>query len=118
MIPEIKWKNKVEVLSGLRLILKLTNLYNKHGVYIGSVKIPNILVFFLVMLPVIWHAFLLLWAVVDEKFDLKLISNSLAVTIGNIQTTLAYVSLAMETDLVISTVDHLQEVVEKSELFF
>lgn len=106
---------KVEVLSDLRYILKLTNLYNKYGVYIGSVRIPDSVIFFMISLPSSYMCLLFFWAAVEEHFDMEKISGSLACTIGMLQPTIAYISLAVKTDLVISTIDHLQQVVEKSK---
>lgn len=71
---------KIEVLSGLGFILKFTNLHNKNGVYIkynknsDSVKIPDRLIFCLVSLPTLLYTSLFIWIVIEEKFDLKLIS--------------------------------------------
>lgn len=114
-------EKKIEILTGLRLILKITNLYNKNGLYIkynkngDSVKIPNFVVFCLIFLQSFYMLTLLIWGVIEKKFDLELISISLAVAIGLIYTAISYISLALKTDSIISTVDHLQEVVEKSK---
>lgn len=116
-------EKKIEVLSSLLVILKLTNLYNKNGVSFkfnrisDSVKIPNFCLFCLISLPTLYLSSLFVWIIFEEKFDLKLISTSVAVLIGTSQITIAYISLAMKTDLVVSTVDHLQEVVGKSWFF-
>lgn len=116
------WKmNKIEVLSGIRPILKLSNLYNKNGVTFkynkkgGSVKIPNFLIFSLITLPTIYLFSLAIWIVIEEKFNLKLISHSLTGAIGLFQVTTAFISLGVKSDLVTKAVDHLQEVVEKSK---
>lgn len=114
-------KNKeIEVLSGLRLIFKLGNLYNKNGVSIKynkkSIKIPDFLVFCVILLPVPYYVTLMNWIVIREKFNLKLVSTNVANTIGILQVTIAYISLVMKTDSIMSTVDHLQEVVEKSKI--
>lgn len=106
---------QVEVLSGIRLILKLTNLYNKNGVYIGSIKIPDFIISAMISLLSSYMTLLYFWAAVEEHFDMEIISGSLACTLGMLQTTIAYISLATKTYLVISTIDHLQEVVEKSK---
>lgn len=117
----LKKDKDIEVLSGLRSIFKFTNLYNKNGVYIkfnkygDSFKIPDFIWFSLILLPPLYFVLLLIWASIDENFDLRLISTSLAAIFAIIQAIIAYISLAMKTDSIISTFDHLQEVVEKSE---
>lgn len=114
-------KGQIKVFSGIRLLLKLTNLYNKNGVRIkynkmgDSVKIPDYLLFCLILLPTLYYVSLLIWVVIEEKFNLKLISYSLATVICTLQVILAYISLAIKTDLVILTIDHLQEAVQKSK---
>lgn len=108
-----KKKKQIEVLSALRPMLKLTNLYNKNGVHLkynkNPFKIPDSYVICLISLPAVYLASLYLWFVLDEKFNLKTISTSLGFAIGLLQMTLAYISLALKTDLIISTIDHLQE---------
>lgn len=112
---------KIEVLGGLRLLLKWTNLYNKNGVCIkyskngDSVKIPDSIAFCSISLPTIYYASLLIWAVIDTRFDFNSISTGLATAIAVLQSTLAYISLAMKTDSIVSIVEHLQRVVVKSE---
>lgn len=58
---------------------------------------------------------LLVWVIIEEKFNLKLVSTSLALAIASIQIAIAYISLGMKTNSVITTIDHLQEIVEKSK---
>lgn len=71
-------------------------IYNKNDVYIKyskkgvSVRIPNFIVFCVVSFPTFYYALLLIWAAIDKKFDLKLISTSLAGAIGILQVTIAY----------------------------
>lgn len=114
-------EKEIEVLSGLRILLKLSNLYNKNGVYFkynkngDSVKIPDFFLFCLILLPTLYTASLFLWFVIDEKFNLTITSNSLVLAIANIQMAISFISMAMKSDLVRTTVDHLQEAVERSK---
>lgn len=68
---------------------------------------PSFLLNILVALPLLYLFLLLVWVVIEEKFNLKLISTSLAKAIGTIQMIMAY----------FSTVDRLLEIVEKSTFF-
>lgn len=106
--------NRIEVLSSLRVLLKLMNLYNKNGVHIGSVKIPDLLVFCLVAFPTFHLWSLYVWIVIEENFDLNIVSFSLDGVIGQSQITLSFILLAINTDLIASTIDDLQEFVAKS----
>lgn len=114
-------RKKFDVLSGLRLIFKFTNLYNKNGFHIkynkygDSVKIPDFCVFCLIVLPSFYSALLYMWAFVESNFDLELTSVSVAWAIGATQMALTFIWLAMKNDLIVSTVDHLQKVVETSK---
>lgn len=114
---------KIEVLSELKWILKLTNLYSKNGVCIeynrngDLIKVPDFIVFCLILLPIFYLALLSIWTIIDEKFELKLISTTLACVIATTQVATAYISLAMKTNSIVSTIDNLQEVVEKSKWF-
>lgn len=119
---EIMLKNKkFEVFGGLRLLLKWTNLYNKNDVYMkynkmgGSIKIPDLIVFCLISFPTFYYASLMIWAAADKKFDLNVISTSLAAAIGIYQTSINYILFAIKTDALITVVDYLQEIVEKSK---
>lgn len=117
----LKKNKQIEVLSGLRLLLKLTNLYNKKGVYFkynkkgDSVKIPDFYVFCLISFPTFQFALFFIWFVIEEKFNLKMTALSLACAISTIQTTISYISLAMKTDLIGSCIDHLEESAKESK---
>lgn len=116
--------NKIDVLSGLRFILKCTNIYNKNGVHIkynkngDSIKIPDFLVFCVILFPTIYYNSLLFWAAIDAEFDFKAISTSLAGFVAGLHVASAYFSLTMTTDTLVSTFDRLQEYVEKSKFFY
>lgn len=106
--------NRIEVLGGCRLPLKLTNLYNKNGVHIGSLKIPNFFIFIFISLPAIYTAPLQIWYCFDEGFNLRTTSNTLLSIIALIQTGLVYFWLTVKSELMIETIDHLQNIVNKS----
>lgn len=107
----------IEVLSGLRFLLKWTNLYNKNGLHFYSVKLPDTLVYCLVPIPSFYLSLLFVWPVIEGKFNLKLLSSSLAFAIGNLQLAFAYISLASKTASIASTLDQLQEIVQKRKSF-
>lgn len=113
--------NNIEVFSGLRWILKVTNLYNKNGVFFkynkrgDSAKIPDFLIFCLVSLPTSYLVLLLIWFDFDERFNMQVIAFRLAATISYTQKIASYISFAAKTDLIKSTIDHLQDCVNKSK---
>lgn len=107
--------NKFRVLDGCRLALKLSNLYNQNGVYIRTFKIPNVVISTLILLPTMYYiASLEFWFCIDERFNMKSISSTLCNMIAIIQMAFVYFSLAMKSDLIIETMNHLQDVVDKS----
>lgn len=116
-------KKQIQVLCDLRLILKFTNLYNKNGFYLkyskrfDPIKIPNCSWLCLFLLSNVWTISLFIWFAIEKKFDLKVISISLATAIGVTQTIISHIFLARKTDLIISTIDHLQEFMEKSKQY-
>lgn len=107
--------DKIEVLSSSRLLLRLMSLYNKIGVCIGSVKIPDFFVYCVLSLPTFTLALLNVWIALEENFELKMISTSLSGVIGSLRWLITYILLAMKADSIVSTIDSLQEVVEKSK---
>lgn len=106
-----------QVLSDCRLVLKLTNLYNKTGIYFVSFKIPSFLISCIILLPLVFLLLSNVWFCYDEKFNLESTSTSFAVMLGLLQTILNYVSLLMKKDLIVITVDYLQKIVATSNLF-
>lgn len=106
---------RLEVLGGCKLPLKLTNLYNKNGVHIGALKIPKFLIFILISLPTIYIAPLQIWYCFDERFNLKATSNTLLSIVALIHMGFVYLWLTMKSELIVETIDHLQDVVNKSK---
>lgn len=109
--------NQFEVFSGCRLILKLTCLFNKNDLYIGCLKIPSILIYCCILLPTFYSAMMEIWFCFDEKFDFDTTSITIAMAIGYVQMMLVYISLVIKTDLIVESIDHLKDVVEKSKHF-
>lgn len=108
---------KFHVLNSSRLLLKYLNLYNKNNVHIGHVRVPDIFIFSLISLPTFYFIALIIWFCIDENFNLNAISISLAAAVGFIQITFVYIWLAVKKNLIISTIHHLQDVVENRNFF-
>lgn len=107
-----------DVLNGCRTILKFTNLYNTNGFYIGAYRIPDFLVYSLLVLPMICEVILEIWFCFDENFNLETTSNTMQMAIGATQMASVYISLASKTDSIVEIIDHLQKVVTESNEFF
>lgn len=106
--------NKFTVLDGCRLALKYTNLYNKKDLQIFGRRIPNFLIHTFILIPMIYTNFLQMWFCIDEKFNLKSISSTLGNLMSLTHMSLIYVSLAVKSNLIIETLDNLQDLVDKS----
>lgn len=106
------------VLNSFRLLLKYLNLYNKDSVHIGNVRVPDIFIFCLISLPTFYFITLIIWFCIDEHFNMNEISISLAAAVGFLQITLVYIWLTAKKDLLISTIDHLQDFVENRNSIF
>ena len=107
-------KKPIRVLSTSRYILKLSNLYNKDGIFIGTYKIPNFVCPVVMVIIKVTYASLELWLCIDESFDLSLVSPALVYCCSTIQSLLIYTSLFLQRDLVMSTIDNLQNTVTRS----
>lgn len=107
--------NQFEVLGAIRMLLKLTNLYNKNNIYLGSIPIPDFPIFVLISIPSFYFAMLLIWRCIDVEFDIELMSISFSDFFGFSQMTVVYISLAVKKYMIITTVDHLQELVQESK---
>lgn len=55
-----------------------------------------------------------MWFCIDEKFNLKSISSTLGNLMSLTHMSLIYVSLAVKSNLIIETLDNLQDLVDKS----
>lgn len=108
--------SEVEVLSGLRMMLKALRLFKSDGIHIGQYLITNPIIIFGISTTLILHFGLTIWFCVEFEFDLKIISGAVSIASGSLQNQLIYICLAWYGRLVPETLDDLQELVDTSKL--
>lgn len=108
-------RNEVEVLKGLKMMLKALFLFDTNGFKFGDIRIPNPLVVLSISSTLILHFGLTIWFCVEYEFDLKIISGAVSIASGSLQVQLIYIYLASYGRLVPDTVYDLQELVKQSK---
>lgn len=105
----------MEVLKKCKLALRLGNLSNKNGFRLFKRKISNFIVDLILLLPMSICTIQMLIFCSEIGFVLKEISSSIYLGLGIISIMSMYICLAIKNDLIISTMDHLQEMVNLSK---
>lgn len=105
----------IKVFSASRYILKLTNLYNKNGIYIRSHQIPNFTFAALILCFSTVFVIFQLSFCIDVKFDLNIMSSPLVYCLATIQSILIFASFLVKRDLMISAIDDLEATVTRSK---
>lgn len=108
-------RNNVEVLKGLKLMLKALSLYDINGLCIGRIRIPNPIIILFISSTLILHFGLTIWFCIEFELNLKIISGAVSIASGTLQVQLIYIYLASYGDLVPNTVDELQKLVQRSK---
>lgn len=103
----------IEVLKSSRKALNLFNLYNS-GFCIGCLNIPDIFIYFIILLPMLYFSIVAIWLCVDEHFHLKAVALTLACTISSLQMKFGFIALAANKTSIIATIAHLQGAVDRS----
>lgn len=106
----------VEVLAACKSLLKYLNLCNKKGVRIKNVKIPNFVVHCGFIAPIVYEFVMTLWVCFSEDVGEQQMSNLTCVILSNLQGILTYMSMVNTNQFTIETIDHMQEIIDKSEL--
>lgn len=110
---------QMEVLKGSKFALRLGNLSNKNGFYLFGWRIPNFIVDFFLLLPMSICSVQLLMVCFNKGFnDLKDISNAIYLCLGIFSICSMYICLAANNDLIIATLDHLQDMMTLSEIYY
>lgn len=108
----------MEVLKRCKLALRLGNLSNKRGFYLFNWKVSNFIVDFFLLLPMSICVIQMLIFCSEIGPNLKEISSSIYLGLGILSIGAMYISLAAKNDLIIETLDHLQEMVNLSKFVF
>lgn len=107
----------MEVLKKSKFILRLGNVANKRGVYLYKWRIPNFIVDLLVMMPMFLCSIQMLIVCFNIGPRLKEISSCIYLMLGISSILAIYICLAAKNDMIIATLDHLQEMVTLSKSF-
>lgn len=110
--------NSVEVLAACKSLLKTLNLCNKKGVRIRNVKIPNLVVFGAFLAPIFYELTMTVWKCITEDVEEQQMSNLMCVIMSNLQGILTHASMVNTNQFTIETIDHMQEIIDKSESRF
>lgn len=108
-------ETKIEVLKGLKMMLKFVRLFRNDGLSIGSYWFPNSIIILLISSTLILHLGLTIWFCVEFDLDLKIISGAVSIACGTSQVQLIYFHLASYRRLVVCTVDDLENMVQRSK---
>lgn len=107
--------NQVEkVFEKTRFYLKLLNLYNKHGIFVKSIKIPRLLISAMVLFPMNLGGILISWRCIDEGFSLNTKSINMSFIFIIIQMTLTYLTIARKNDRIVEVLGDLEGFIRKS----
>lgn len=109
---------RVEILVTCRSLLKFLNLCSRNGVYIRDVKIPNFIVYFVYLMPMIYENIMTIWFVLETEMEMQRKSNIMVAVVAQLQNILTYISMIKSNKFTMDTIDHMEEIVNKSECFF
>lgn len=108
-------KKRIEILLTCKSILNVLNLCNKNGVFIRNVKIPNLLFYFLYLLSMVYEFVTVILYVIESDMTAQRKSNVMCAAVAILQVILTYISMIKSNKFTMYTIDHIQQIVDKSE---
>lgn len=108
-------RTKIEVLSKCRGLLNTMNLCRKSHFQIGRLKIPNFLINAILSTPSLVLVFAESLLVYDIGLNFFVAAPVVLVILGLVQMLGIYYSLTNNNGCIIETVDHIQDVVNRSK---
>lgn len=105
----------MEVLSNCKHLLKFLNLCNENGVRIKNVKIPNLIVFCGFATPMVYELIMTVLMGTVENIDAEKMPILMCVAMSYLQAILTYMSMAKTNRFTIATIEHMQQIIDKSE---
>lgn len=109
-------KKKFEILVTCRSMLKFLNLCNKNGVFIRNVKIPNVLLYILYLCPLVYVFVMVILLVIETEMTAQRKSNNMCEAVAFLQVILTYITMIKSNRFTMNTIDHMQQIIDKSEL--
>lgn len=111
-------RGQIKILSACRNLLKLMNLGSKSKFQIGKLRIPNIIIFAILLMPLSYLIAMETRTIYNIRFNFRDGADHFFITLGTTQLQLIFLSLATNNSVIIDTVDHIQDVVDRSKVYF
>lgn len=108
-------RSQIKVLSACRNLLKFMNLGTTTELHIGRLKIPHVIVFIILLVPLSYLIAMELRTIYNIRFNFKEGADYFFITLGTIQIQLIFVNLARNNSTIIDTISHIQNVVDRSK---
>lgn len=106
----------MSVLSGCKKLLNIANLLNLQGVQVIGYHVPNAIVDFILIIPLIAMAiFSLILCFENQSYGLFAISSSISIFIGSLSAGAIYVCLAIKTEKLIKLFESLKRNIKRCE---
>lgn len=107
---------KLDILMTCQSVLRFLNLCNSNGVFIRDVQIPNVILFGLFLCPMIYEFIMIIWFALQTDMEMQSKSNVLCAGVAYLQMILTYITMIRSNKFTLYTIDHMQQIVDKSEL--
>lgn len=104
-------------LENCRYYLKNVNLCRQEPIIIGCVRIPNVLIYVGCIFFQTFSSCLMMKFCIETGFNLATISSAFGVSIGILQLSLIYVTLATKNGVIYQTFELIQQLVDYSMLW-
>lgn len=105
----------MEVLKYNRFVMRLVNLSNKSGFHLSNYRIPNVCINLLLMCPMSVCSMQMMLFCCQSETELKSVFSAIYLCLGILSILAMHICLAINNDLIIDTVDHLQQIVARSK---
>lgn len=109
---------EIKVLSECRKLLKLMNLCVKPEMRLWCFNIPHLVIFIALSIPLCYSVTMHTWAAFEIGTNLKKVATVLLTIAGTLQMQLNYFCLQFKNQHIIRAADRIQDVVDRSKLFF
>lgn len=108
----------MSALSGCKKLLTIANLLNTEGIQVIGYHVPNTIVDFIVITPLITMGiFSLILCFENQSYGLFAISSSISIFIGSLSAGAIYVCLAAKTKNLIRLFGSLKRNIKRREFF-
>lgn len=110
-------REKINVLSACRELLKFMNLGTNSKLKIGQFEIPNSIVFTMLLMPLSYLILMEFRTIYNIRFNFHDGADHFFIALGTTQIQLIYLNLATNNSVIIDTIAHIQDVVDRSKVY-